>query len=293
MWSKELGSFVYKLKDTKEKLLFELLQLGVDEQEARCQAGLIIEHATGLKLSDQLLKESEELDSQASLVIENLLGRRKQREPLQYCLGYAYFMGFKFKIRQGVFIPRSDTETLANCAISLLKQKINPLVCEIGVGSGAVSISILKANPKVQLVAIDSSPEAALLTRENAKEHDVLDRLQIIISDWQTALPSNLDAIVSNPPYIPWANRSSLAPEITDWEPEEALFGADEDGLAFYRRLMVQGVKHLKSDGFIVVEIGDGQADAVTKLFLDGGWKRPIVHLDLNGLPRVISASRC
>lgn len=282
-----------KVKEVKAELLEELSRLEMDKEESRCQAELIIEHATGLTVTEQVLRENEDVDWHCSEVIADLLRRRKAHEPLQYCLGYAYFMGLKFTMKQGVFIPRSDTETLAYLAISHLKQVTNPLVCEIGSGSGALAIAILKAVPMAEVVAIDSSSKAALLTQENAKDKGVLSRLEVVVDDWQKALPFGLDAIVSNPPYIPWRSYNSLSLEITAWEPKEALFGTDEDGLGFYRAFALKGISHLKPGGKVLIEVGDGQSEAVRAIFNEGGLEDVFVHNDLNGLPRVVCAGRC
>ena len=279
-----------KLKDVKRELFLGLVQAGIEESESRLEADMIIEHATGWDLSHQLFREDELIEEESHAVIKSILGRRRQREPLQYCLGYAYFMGLKLAIRPGVFIPRTDTETLVTVSVSLIEKLVSPVVCEIGPGSGAVSIGILKAVPAASVIAVDISPCSIALTRENALEHKVLDRLQLIACDWQNALPDQIDAIIANPPYIPAQSQMDLQPEIVGWEPPEALYGGDADGLAFYRALVARGVTRLKESGLVVVEIGDGQANQVSNIFASGSLKHIRVYKDLNQLPRVISA---
>ena len=189
-----------------------------------------------------------------------------------------------------MFIPRTDTETLVTVSVSLIETLVSPQVCEIGPGSGAVSIGILKAVAGARVIAVDISPFAIALTRQNALEHKVSDRLEPIADDWQNALPDQIDAIIANPPYIPVQCQMDLQPEIAVWEPPEALYGGDVDGLAFYRALVAHGVSRLKEGGLVVVEVGDGQANQVSNIFASGGLMHIRVHEDLNQLPRVISA---
>jgi len=263
---------------------------GIEAGESRREAELIVKHVTGLSLAEQVLRAGEPLDREPLGVIAALSGERVKRVPLQYCLGYAYFCGMKLTVRPGVFIPRVDTEILVEVACRRLSSLEAPSVADIGAGTGAVAIAILARVPDARLQALDLSEVAVSLCRENALHIGVMDRLTVSLADWRAALAYELDAIVSNPPYIPRSKKPELDPEVALYEPELALFGDDEDGLRFYRELCTLAPAHLKPDGFIAVEVGDGQTQTVIDIFCEGRWRQVEVHEDLNKLPRVISA---
>lgn len=283
-------SSTHRLAIAKTQLLSALRLAGIEESECRREADLIIEHATGLRLSEQILKADQILSQEALETIEFIITQRRQRMPLQYCLGHTYFMGLKFVVRPGVLIPRTDTEALVETALRRLEKIACPAIAEIGTGSGAIAVSLLVRRTDAQVTGIDISANAVALTYENALLHRVLDRLTFIESDWKDALPLNLDAIVSNPPYIPVSQGQDLLPEVGRYEPPEALFGQGEDGLEFYRDFSQTGAAHLKPGGLAVLEVGDGAAESVADILRLCGWQSVEVNLDLNQLPRVVSA---
>ena len=163
---------------------------------------------------------------------------------------------------------------------------------EIGIGSGAISVSLLAIFPGLTIVACDVEKLAIETAAANALEHGVSARLKLVLGDWREVLPGDLDAIVSNPPYIPRADRPTLEPEVAEWEPDIALFGDDQDGLSFYRAIAKFGKSHLKDGhGFVVVEVGDGQAARVAAALADWNWLEPSIYKDVNGLQRVVAAS--
>jgi release factor glutamine methyltransferase len=266
---------------------------GVEKEEAACEAQLIVEHVVGHDRSQQILHAQEQISNQQEAEMEAILRKREARVPLQYCLGYGWFMGMKLAVRPGVFIPRTDTETVVVVAHQLLLDlKLDKaVVAEIGIGSGAISIAMLRLMPGLHIVACDVSEDALTVAKENAVLQKVSDRLTLLAGDWRQVLPLEADAIVSNPPYIPAHEKDSLEPEVKDNEPSGALFGSGLDGLGFYRELSCEGFRHLRNRrGFVAVEVGDGQAQAVSGILLARDWKNPAIHNDVNGLPRVVSA---
>lgn len=280
------------LDSLKKEIAAALLSFGVERSEARRETELIIEHVTGLRLAQQVLAADNSVTEDQYRITLSILQERQSRVPLQYCLGYAYFMGLKLKVRAGVFIPRGDTEALVETALNRLRWKERPRLAEIGTGSGAIAIAVLKHLPEAIVTAIDVSAEAVALTQENAILHGVWPRLTLVHADWRSSLPSELDAVLSNPPYIPQSERQSLAPEVERYEPEQALFGGDQDGLSFYRELSAVGQSHLCGGGFIAVEIGDRQGAGATALFREQRWQDVEIIEDLNGLPRVLTAAK-
>ncbi|MBX9772124.1 MAG: peptide chain release factor N(5)-glutamine methyltransferase, partial [Candidatus Obscuribacterales bacterium] len=264
---------------------------GIEAREADREADLIISDITGLSLAQQILQEERLLTSEEANHLKVITDRRKQRMPLQYCLGYTHFMRTKLTVAPGVFIPRPDTEVVVVLAAQLLQSKDAPFVSEIGTGSGAISIALLQELPKANITGIDLSPEAIELTRLNAMQNGVIDRLAIVLGNWREVLPMALDAIVSNPPYIPRHKKDSLSPEVANFEPELALFGDDPDGLGFYRSFAKIAPQHLKNDGLVVLEFGDEQDAQVSLIFSESDWRNVQIHKDLNGLPRVVTAT--
>lgn len=209
--------------------------------------------------------------------------KRAERIPLQYILGEQEFMGLKFKVNSGVLIPRQDTETLVEEAIRLVRPGMR--VLDLCTGSGCVLVSILKNVPELSGVGSDISKQALLVAKENARYHEV--EAEWIRSDLMDQITGEFDLIVSNPPYIPTGVIGTLMPEVRDFEPVEALDGR-EDGLYFYRRITAQAAEYLKPEGWLCMEIGYDQGDAVSQLMREAGFSQVEVVKDLTGNDRVV-----
>lgn len=214
---------------------------------------------------------------------EIALCKRAERIPLQYILGEQEFMGLKFKVNSGVLIPRQDTETLVEEAIRLVRPGMR--VLDLCTGSGCVLVSILKNVPELSGVGSDISKQALLVAKENARYHEV--EAEWIRSDLMDQITGEFDLIVSNPPYIPTGVIGTLMPEVRDFEPVEALDGR-EDGLYFYRRITAQAAEYLKPEGWLCMEIGYDQGDAVSQLMREAGFSQVEVVKDLTGNDRVV-----
>lgn len=194
-----------------------------------------------------------------------MIKKRVQRIPVAYILGEKEFMGMDFLVSPAVLIPRPDTEILVENVIERLKNAGNVNIVDIGTGSGAIAVSILAKCSNVSGVAVDISSKALAVAKENATKHNVDMRLEFIKSDVYGNLPDRqFDAIISNPPYIPDEDIAGLEPEVKH-EPHGALAGG-KDGLDFYRRLIQEGIKFLKPDGFMAFEVGIDQAEDVADL---------------------------
>ncbi len=268
----------------------------MSEPEANAEAKIILEHVSGLSFTEQLISHLDELPADWLARIAVILNERRQHRPLQYCLGETFFCGLKFKVVEGVLIPRDDTEILvrvsADWIVKRAPKPLQHLVCaEIGVGAGVISITLLKEFPKLHCWACDTNELAVALTRENAASHGVADRLTVIHGDWQECLPDMLDLVVSNPPYIPQKDKAWLAPEITLYEPEEALFVEADDGLTFHREFARQLPAHYdETRGFLALECGDTQSESLVSLLKNRSWHKITVHKAANNLPRVVTA---
>lgn len=272
------------------EIVERLVSFGIDKSEAKIEAALIIEHVCGIALK-QLHTFDFEVDDDMSEKIIGIILRREKREPIQYCLGSAHFMGHKLFVLPGVFIPRVDTEMLVVEAVDIITK--NNLaagsILEIGIGTGAISASLLAKFPLLKGTATDISDRALECALKNATLLNVQDRLDLHRSStwWDLQGKGTYDLIISNPPYIPMTHKSELAPEIIKFEPHEALFGGGEEGLSFYQEIAARAVDITR---FVALEIGDYQSDSVPDLFARCGWQEGYIEKDLNGLPRVFCA---
>lgn len=217
--------------------------------------------------------------------------RRGRREPLQHILGTANFLGLELEVTPDVLIPRPETELLAERAAKFLREREHPTVLDLGTGSGCLPIYLTHAVPDATALALDVSPAALAVARRNATTHGVDTRITFRESDGFAAVEreARFDLIVSNPPYIPAAEIATLQPEVRDFDPRLALDGG-EDGLSFYRMLSEGAARFLKTDGKLMAEFGDGQADAVRRLFEARDWTVEEVVSDYRPTPRFLIA---
>ncbi len=281
--------------EIRRQILSQLNALGIEDSEARRESELIIQHATGCDTAQQILKAEENLEQFQEILLRRILLQRQERIPLQYCIGHTWFMGLRFEVEPGAFIPRPDTETLVLRAHELIasSDKSNWKIVEVGIGSGAIAVSLLKLQPNCEVVAFDISTIACSVSRQNAELNGVSARLRIECGDWRHKLPDDIDLLISNPPYIPRSQASSLAPEVGVHEPDQALFGTDEDGLGFYRDFAAIVPGHFRHNhGYIALEIGDGQSRSVSEIFSRQGWLEVNTNLDMSGVPRVVTARK-
>lgn len=280
------------LRELSKDLRAKLRCIGVDPDEINAEAELVLDHLTDLSRSRRLQELDVLVTEAQERRIAEILRRREEGDAIQYCLGEAWFMNHKLRVSSGVFIPRSDTETLVETVLQLLADVPDPRLAEVGTGSGAIAISILCARPDAKLWAAELSEAAYQTTLANAESSGVLARLALSKANWTDWIPTlqePLDAFVSNPPYIPEKQSVELAREVLR-EPHLALFGSDEDGLGFYRAFSKLLRPHMKKSGFIAVETGDGQAESVVEIFAANHWQNPFMKRDLTGNNRVVVA---
>lgn len=239
-----------------------------------------------------MLNLEEDIDESKVEIIKTMIDKRKSSYPLQYILGEREFWGMDFKVSEGVLIPRQDTEILIEETLKKLKDnkhKSNLKGFEIGVGSGIISITLLKEIETLTMIGVDINDKAIELTKANALKHEVSDRLCILNSNLFEKInkENQFDFIISNPPYIETKVIDSLQEDIKQHEPKLALDGG-EDGLDFYRAIIEQSKSYISPEGFIAFEIGYNQAEAVKKIFVENGYLNVTIAKDLAGFDRVV-----
>jgi len=265
-------------------------------ESARLNAERLLSDVLGLSRIELYLQHDrpvlgEELDRYRDHV-----RRRAAGEPLQTLIGTTEFYSRTFKVEPGVFIPRPETERLVEVAAELLtpadRRLIAPLAVEIGCGTGVVGVSLAVEVPQLELYGTDINPAAVALSEHNARLQGVAARTHFLTGNRFDPLPEQLrgqvDLLVSNPPYIRHAELDDLPAEVQR-DPREALDGGD-DGLKYYRALAAQIERWLRPDGWIVVEIGADQDEAVTEILRASGGRDVTVTKDYNDLPRVVAA---
>ena len=208
---------------------------------------------------------------------------------MQYILGQWEFYGFPFKVGKGVLIPRGDTEILVETILEKQQTESLKTILDIGTGSGCIPISLGRYGSFSELLAVDISPKALGYAVKNAEFNQI--PVKFLESDLFSAVPveykGKLDAIVSNPPYIPKKDIEELMTEVKDFEPLNALDGG-EDGLDFYRSIVEQSGEWLRKDGWLFFEIGYDQGEALRELLQKQGFSEIRVIQDLAGLDRVV-----
>lgn len=273
-----------------EKAEKELLEAGVPSP--RWDAEWLAEHVTGIRRLELPLFSVCQLTEEEARRLADFVVRRCRREPLQHLIGWVPFLGLEIESGRAAFIPRPETEALAEQAIQRLKRRRGSgvlKVLDLGTGTGCLSVAIACAVEGAVCWAADLSPEALALARRNVDRHGLADRIHLVRSNWFSQLPSSLkfDLIVSNPPYIPRLEIAALPPEVRDYDPRLALDGGVE-GLDFYEVIASEGRRRLAAEGGAMVEFGDGQRERVQGIFGAEGWKHVRWHLDYAGVERVL-----
>ena len=251
---------------------------------------IILTHILQCRSVDLLLSKPALTVSQQEQ-FENYKRRRQAGEPLQYILGTCNFMGLELAVNPSVLVPRPETEQLVDAALKCFK---GGRALDLGTGSGNIAIALAKFVAKAHIVSVDVSTKDLQVAKSNARRHKVEERIEFVQADMQGYLEQSkeiFDLIISNPPYIPTDQLSRL-PRDVQKEPAIALDGG-EDGLNFYR-IIIQYTPHLLRGGAcLMMEFGDGQAEAIKKLIeAQGAFSGIEIIQDLAGRDRVIKAIR-
>ena len=250
---------------------------------ARRDAELLLMRAANIDRAFLLTHPDASLTPEQLATYNQWIERRAQHEPIQYITGEQEFYGLPLRVTPDVLIPRPETEHLVEAALERLPRNTPVTIADVGTGSGAIAIALAHSLPQASITALDTSPAALAVARHNAERHHLAGRIRFLESDLLAAVASEtFDAIVSNPPYV--SELEVLVPEVLNYEPYAALF-AGCSGLDIYQRLIPQARHCLKPQGWLLMEIGHNQRDALAALLT--GWNDIDFVSDLQGIPRV------
>ena len=271
-----------------------LNQAGIDSP--RMEAEVLFAGALKLCREEIYRRPDRTLTEPEKAIICDFVDRRVLREPVAYIIERKEFWSLDFKITPDVLIPRPETEILIETLLLLNSKNPDKLplrLLEIGTGSGAIAVVAAQEIPGCRVTATDCFLGALAVARLNAENHVVADKIDFVKSDIFLDLPIVLyDCIVSNPPYIQTSSLNKLMADVINFEPRSALDGGN-DGLSFYKRIIPEALGYLKKGGTVVLEIGETQAKAVTRLFVqEGQYKEIKVIQDYSGYDRVVSARK-
>ena len=276
-----------------KKSVFEVLKSAtehLDEKKIdspRLDAEILLAHVMNCRRLDLYVESQRILPLEMILRFNELINRRLEGIPVAYLIGTREFMGLKFSVNENVLIPRPETEILTEFVGEFLRSIGGGFFADLGTGSGAICVSILKFVKNSRACAVDVSQNALDVAKFNAQKFHVDDRAEFFCGNLFSPLESKIfDAIVSNPPYIPTNDLKSLQTEVQT-EPKLALDGGN-DGLNFYRRIISDAPKFLRDGGLLAVEIGINQASAVKNLFEQKNFVDIGILNDLAGIERVI-----
>jgi len=247
----------------------QLADAGVDTP--RVDAELLLAHVLGVSRTGVYANDHQEVPGRFQV----LLGRRSKREPLAYVLGEWGFRRLMLKTDARALVPRPETEIVVERCLELLRGEREPRVLDLGAGTGAIALALADEHPGAQVTAVDSSPEAVALAREN------VERLQLPVEIRQggfEAAAEGWDLVVSNPPYVAPDEWDTLQPEIREWEPLDALVGVG----------LHEQIARVADTRRLVLEVGDGQARGVAAALTSLGYTDVAITSDLTGIERVV-----
>ena len=282
-------TFAFRMKNVRQiwQETAKQLEKVYDQREAKNISYLLFEDLLGAGKTDILAGDTKELDEKQ---LVQAVARLLDHEPIQYVTGVSDFYGRKFSVEPGVLIPRPETEELVDLILKENKLK-NPRIMDVGVGSGCIAIT-LSLESGGEVFGTDLSDEALDISRKNADslganvtffQHDILSK----------ELPEKeLDILVSNPPYIPQRERGQMNTNVTAHEPEQALFVPDDDPIIFYKRIAEMGLKSLNKSGRLYFEIHENFGAEIKDYLEQIGYSAVIIHQDMQGKDRMVSAAR-
>ena len=257
----------------------------------RLDADLLLGHVLDFDRIELYTQTETIVDDEPRQTFRQLVKRRAAGEPVAYLVGTRSFWQLELDTDDRALIPRPETEVLVERALELLAEGEPKRVVDVGTGTGAVALALASERPAIRVAATDLSADALALARQNVEKAGLDEQIALYQGDLLDALPAAskpVDLIVSNPPYVPEASRDDVMVDVRDFEPEDALFAGPE-GLSVLRRLIKQAADRLVDGGWLAVEIGHQQGEAVADLFADAGFQEVDIRQDYGDRDRVVS----
>lgn len=275
----------------KEALILATKKLNPVYAQSSSPARWIVSWATGLTDAELVSHQKKEITpSQIELLMTALHAHLQEHKPLAYIFGSIPFLGLDITVRPPILIPRPETEQLCTLLIEKIQKasQNNLSILDMCTGSGCIALALAQAFPQANVYAVDISPEACALAKENAQKNNIT--IQVLQSDLFTQVPAEnkFDVIVSNPPYISPREWAEVEESVKKWEDPKALL-ADEDGLSLLRKIITQSPAWLKDSGLLAVEIGYNQGKLVHDIFSRAGFTSVTVHKDAWGKDRFVT----
>lgn len=271
----------------KTRKLFRDRKLDNADLDAR----LLVEFFTSTTRKDEILNPDFQVGNDALQRLDKAIVDRLNGKPVYRIIGKREFYGLEFHLSADTLEPRDDTEALVDLVLpeirSIADRYGEAKIVDMGTGTGAIAIALLANVDGLKATAVDISDDALKTASLNAENARVADRFSSLKSDWFSGFSGNFDMIISNPPYIPESEISTLATEVKKYDPLRALSGG-KDGLQFYRKLAEESRLFLKPHGMIAVEIGKSQEKDVIALFSENGFELKKTRKDLNGILRAL-----
>jgi release factor glutamine methyltransferase len=272
------------VREALQSAIDALAAMGVDEP--RLDAELLLGEAMGCERTELIAESGAEVPASAARLFGEMVRRRLRREPVAYILGRKGFRGIELIVDSRVLVPRPETELLVEVALEMRPAR----VLDVGTGSGAIALAVADELPGCEVAATDTSPAALEVAGSNAERLGLADRVRFL----ESTLPEceSFDLILANLPYVAERDSAALQPEVTQWEPREALL-AGPDGLDAYRAFIPECAGHLhrypgQKTGALAVEVGERQAEAVGTLMREAGFGEIEARRDLAGIERVV-----
>jgi release factor glutamine methyltransferase len=270
-----------------KRAVLRLKQAGLEDEQARFEARMLLSFCWNKQGIALALSIEEAVPEAIAETFHGLLKRRCAQEPIQYLMGEAYFMGFPFKVRPGVLIPRADTEILVRQGLRLLPGSMPAQVLELGIGSGIVLGMLAYHRPLLKGVGVDLSAQALALAADNLEDLGLTARIELKHGSWfKPVTGRRFHMIVTNPPYVSQDEMRRL-PKSVLMEPAMALLGGT-DGLNAYREILKDAEEYLCPDGWILMEVGWKQAEAVCQILKKYGFNHIEIFQDTADRDRVV-----
>lgn len=279
------------VREAIERAAERLMSAAIENH--RAEARWLVEVALGVSAAELLASSARSLTVAEAAKIESFVARRAAHEPFAYIEGCREFWSLSFRVSPATLIPRPDTETVVEAALEHVRSRKNPAlrILDLGTGTGCILLALLSELPDAIGLGIDLNPDAVTVAQENARLLGLAGRALFRNGRWCEGISETFDLIVSNPPYIVDGEIASLDSDVRDFEPHLALKGG-VDGLDAYRAIAAEIPSRLATNGTLALEVGAGQAGAVTDLLRGAGLEILTIRSDLAGIPRCVIATK-